>query len=86
VSYQISVSTAAERQLLKLPGNIQQRIEPAIDQLANDPRPPGCVKLAGEDGLWRIRVGDYRIVYTVKDKQLIVLVVRIAHRRDVYRG
>ena len=53
--------------------------------LGNDPRPPGVKALVGEAGLWRIRVGDYRVVYEINDTELIVLVVRIAHRSDVYR-
>ena len=57
-----------------------------MDELCFAPRPIGSVKLEGEENLWRIRVGDYRIVYTIEDKKLIVLVVRIAHRKDVYRG
>jgi len=58
----------------------------ALAVLRDDPRPPGCVKLTGADDLWRIRVGQYRVVYTIRDDELLVLVVRVAHRRDVYRG
>ena len=53
--------------------------------LANDPRPPGCDKLAGVENLYRIRVGDYRVVYQIRDEMLLVLVVKIGHRREVYR-
>lgn len=63
---------------------MKERIGAAIEALASDPRPPGAVKLAGRDD-FRIRVGDYRIVYAVEDAEQIVLVARIAHRREVYR-
>jgi mRNA interferase RelE/StbE len=63
---------------------LRDRITAAIDSLADDPRPPGAQKLAGRDD-YRIRVGDYRIVYAVDDDEQLVLVARIAHRREVYR-
>ena len=61
------------------------RLRAAIDGLARDARPSGCVKLAGEPDLYRIRVGAYRIVYQLRDQSLTVLVLSIGHRRDVYR-
>ncbi len=64
---------------------MQRRIAAAIDRLAVDPRPSGVRKLTGADNLWRIRVGDYRIVYEIEDDRLVVLIVRIGHRRDIYR-
>ena len=64
----------------------QLRVRAAIDLLAGEPRPPGCVKLAGEASAYRVRVGDCRIVYEVIDDQLVIQVVRIGHRRDVYRN
>lgn len=57
----------------------------AIDDLANDPRPTGCVKLAGEEALYRVRVGDYRILYQIHDRALLVVVIEIGHRREIYR-
>ena len=60
------------------------RVEAAIDALASNPCPPGCIKLHGEER-WHIRVGVYRIIYTIEDDRLIVTVVRVQHRRDVYR-
>lgn len=68
----------------RLQGPMRERIGAAIEALAVDPRPPGVVRLAGRDD-FRIRVGDYRIVYAVDDPGRVVLVARIAHRRDVYR-
>jgi len=63
----------------------RQRIVAGIRSLADDPRPPGCEKLAGEDDRYRIRVGRYRVIYAVGDAQLVVFVVRVGHRKDVYR-
>jgi mRNA interferase RelE/StbE len=57
-----------------------------LTPLADNPRPPGCVKLAGQENLFRVRVGHYRIVYQIVDDRLIVVVILVAHRRDVYRG
>ena len=63
----------------------QQRIRAAIELLAENPRPPACVAMVGEQDVYRVRVGDYRIVYEVVDDVLVILVVRIGHRREVYR-
>lgn len=65
---------------------MQKRLAAAIDMLAADPRPPGAKRLAGAVDLWRIRVGNHRIVYTIEDDVLVVLVVELGHRRDVYRA
>jgi mRNA interferase RelE/StbE len=61
------------------------RIVPRLENLVSNPRPPGCKKLSGGDDEWRIRVGDYRVVYTIDDAQLLVEVTRIRHRSEVYR-
>ena len=63
----------------------RQRIVAGIRLLADGPRPPGCEKLAGEDDRYRIRVGRYRVIYSVGDEELVVVVVRVGHRKDVYR-
>lgn len=68
----------------RLHGSTRDRIREAIDALAADPRPRGATKLAGRDD-YRIRIGDYRVVYAVDDQERLVLVARIAHRREVYR-
>ncbi|MBA3433177.1 MAG: type II toxin-antitoxin system RelE/ParE family toxin [Actinobacteria bacterium] len=68
----------------RLQGPLRERIRVAIDELALDPRPPGAARLVGRDD-YRVRVGDYRIVYAVDDAARIVIVARIAHRREVYR-
>jgi mRNA interferase RelE/StbE len=85
MAYAVAFSPSAEREFRKLARQIQRNFRPRIDALANQPRPTGAKKLKGRDDLWRIRVGDYRIVYEVQDRILVVLVVRVAHRREVYR-
>lgn len=84
-AYRIELTRHAERQLRKLPREMQKRVAPAIAGLATDPRPPSVKFLAGGPERWRVRVGVYRIVYTIEDDRLIVLVIKIGHRRDVYR-
>lgn len=64
---------------------LKRRIGRAIDALEINPRPPGCIKLTGEENVWRVRVGDYRILYEIFDQRLSILIVRIANRRDAYR-
>jgi len=82
--YEVRLHPEAVRAFRRLRGSVRDRIEAAIDGLATDPRPRGAAKLAGRDD-FRIRVGDYRIVYAVDDAVRLVLVARIAHRREVYR-
>ena len=83
--YAVAIAPAARRDLKKIPRKALQRIAETIDALADDPRPPGTVKLAGEENLYRVRVGDYRILYEIHDDQLLILVVRVGPRRDIYR-
>ena len=82
--YQILLETRARREFLHLPARERARIEEAIDDLARQPRPPGAKKLAGIDG-YRIRQGNYRILFTIDDKRREVRIYRIGHRREVYR-
>lgn len=82
-AYRIELRPAAARSLRKLDPQARSRVQGAIALLAQDPRPPGARALQGRAGL-RVRVGDYRIVYTVEDDVLLVVVVRLGHRRDVY--
>jgi mRNA interferase RelE/StbE len=84
-AYRVEIARRAVKALLALPRREQQRIRAAIDLLADTPRPPGCIALAGEERAYRVRVGDYRIMYEIFDDRLVVQVVRIGHRRDVYR-
>jgi mRNA interferase RelE/StbE len=83
--FRIELRPAAVRALCKLDPSIRRRVQGAIALLGQDPRPPGARKLQGREGL-RVRVGDYRIIYTVKDDVLLVVVVTLGHRRDVYEG
>lgn len=86
MTYRIEVKPQAEKALAKIPNPHRRRIANAIDGLARVPRPPGCRKLTGADEAYRIRVGEYRIVYQIADRILIVYIIRVAHRKDVYRG
>jgi mRNA interferase RelE/StbE len=86
MAYAIQIVPSALRALARLPKPRQERIRDRIDALAAVPRPPGVVKMAGPEHLYRIRVGDYRIIYEIRDEVLVVLVVRIGHRKDVYRA
>ncbi len=84
MTYQVQVARRAVKSLAGLPRKEQQRIRAAIDLLADTPRPPGCVAMVGESSAYRVRVGDYRIVYEVHDRMLRIQVVRIGRRRSVY--
>ena len=83
--YRVFLERAAEKDLNRLSSEIHDRVITAIRGLASDPRPPGCRKLAGGKHDWRIRVGDYRVVYEIADEIRIVRVNRVRHRREVYR-
>ncbi|MEY3213780.1 MAG: hypothetical protein RIT28_4261 [Pseudomonadota bacterium] len=73
----------AVKELRKLERDIQRAIVEAVERLAVNPRPSGCKKLVGRDG-WRLRVRDYRVLYDVYDDRLVVIVVQVGHRRDIY--
>lgn len=83
--YSIEVTREALRTLAKLDKPIRRRVQTAIDKLSQDPRPAGVRPLHGLKGAYRVRVGDYRILYTVDDGRLIVVVVDLGHRREIYR-
>lgn len=84
--YALIFQPAAARSLRKLPRDIAARIKKATEALRENPRPPGIKPLSGERGFWRIRIGDYRVIYEIRDNELLVLVVRVAHRREVYQN
>ncbi len=84
--YTVGTAPAVDKQLSRLPRSVQRRLTETIEGLESNPRPHGVKKLEGPDNLWRVRVGDYRIIYTIEDDRLLVLVVKIGHRGDVYRG
>lgn len=85
MTYRVQVAPAAVRQLRKLDGSALRRVQAAIELLAVEPRPSGAKKLVGGDGEWRVRTGDYRIVYEINDGVLLVLVVAVGHRREIYQ-
>ena len=85
MNYTLQFKPAAFRQLEKLPRDVQKRVVARVEGLQGDPFPAGCKKIVGLPDAWRIRVGDYRVVYQVHRGILLVLVVTIGHRRKVYR-
>jgi len=84
MSHTVSILPSAQKELARLPAETYGRVRDAIRALSESPRPAGCLKLAGRAG-WRIRVGAYRVIYEVADRQKSVTVLHIGHRRDVYR-
>jgi mRNA interferase RelE/StbE len=85
MAYRIEVSPVAARQLKKIDRRRLPQIAEKIDSLTTEPRPRGCEKLSGHDDLYRVRVGDYRIVYGVRDRLVLVAILKIGHRADVYQ-
>ena len=84
-NYRVEVSRTAEKQIGALPRPDQVRVLRALQALAFDPRPSGCRKLEGYEATFRIRVGRYRVMYDVDDRRIVVVVLKVGHRRDVYR-
>ena len=85
MAYTVEFSRGADREFRKLSRQVQLRLRPRIESLSLNPRPAGSKKLAGSQNDWRIRIGDYRVVYEIHDRILFILVLRVAHRREVYR-
>ena len=86
VRYRVELKPSVKKELDKLPDSAIARLVPRLERLATNPRPPGCKKLQGGDKEWRIRVGDYRVVYTVDDHNRLVEVTHIRHRSMVYEA
>ena len=84
-SYRLFIKPSAAKEIEAIPKKKRIRIIHRIQGLSDNPRPPGCEKLSGQDK-YRVRQGQYRIIYSVSDEELIVCVVRVGHRREVYRG
>ena len=84
-SYQIEFKSSASKEIEKLPRPMVARVVDAIGALASNPYPQGVKKLSGFDRTYRIRVGDYRVLYSVYENRLVIEIIRIAHRKDVYR-
>jgi mRNA interferase RelE/StbE len=87
VSYRVEFRPAAARELRKLDRSARERVAKVVELLAANPRPPAAKMLVSDDdpGLWRVRTGDYRVVYSIADDVLVVLVVAVRHRREAYR-
>lgn len=83
--YRVQIERRAQKALDALPRDLRRRVAAKVDALTENPRPLGVRKLEGEEDLYRLRVGDYRVLYAIRDAVLLVLVVRIADRREVYR-
>ena len=83
--YKVTISRTAEKQLKKLPVEVQRRIAAVIMSFEIEPRPYGSKKLSNSDSAYRVRVGAYRIIYDVFDKEVVVVVLKIAHRKEAYR-
>jgi mRNA interferase RelE/StbE len=84
MTYSVRLSPAAARQLRKFDPQIRRRLQAVIELLSDEPRPPAATRLVGGAGEWRVRTGDYRVIYEIHDSELLVLVLRMAHRREVY--
>ena len=85
MKYRIEFSPTAERQFKKLTKEVQARLKHRIDILAENPFPRGVKKLSAEEDLYRLRIGDYRIIYQVQGKALLILILKLGHRKNVYR-
>jgi len=85
MAYSLLFKPVALRQLERLPREVQRRVAVRIEMLREDPTPPGSKRLIGLDDTWRIRIADYRVVYQLQRSALVVLVLKIGHRREVYR-
>ncbi|MFJ4267313.1 type II toxin-antitoxin system RelE/ParE family toxin [Paenarthrobacter nicotinovorans] len=82
--YRVEFSTAAAKQIRKLEPPVRRKVLLAIVELETNPRPDGVKKLSAESNAWRIRIGDYRVLYEIHDDELVVIIFRAAHRREVY--
>jgi mRNA interferase RelE/StbE len=85
MAHRVLFVSRAERGFKRLPADVQDKIISEINSLIDNPRPVGAVKLTGSDNLFRMRIGDYRIIYAVEDDLLVVLIVEVGHRREIYR-
>ena len=85
MTYRVTLAPAAARQLRKLDPPARRHIQATLELLADNPRPPAATQLVGGSGEWRVRTGNYRVAYEIEDDVLLVLVLAVGHRRDVYR-
>ncbi len=85
MAYQVIIKPSVQKVIRKLERGIQRKVIRLLEALADNPRPAGVTKLAGDDNLWRVRIGDYRVLYQIHDQRLVVLVLKVGHRRDISR-
>ena len=85
MTHRVALAPAAARQLRKFDPQVRRRVQAAIELLATEPRPPAATQLVGGAGEWRVRTGDYRIVYEIQEERLLVLVLSAGHRREIYQ-
>ncbi len=85
VCYSVEIKKSAQKELLELPAQVAQNITKIIDSLIENPKPNGSKKLKGSDNAYRIRSGDYRVIYTVLNAKLIIEIIKVGHRKDVYK-
>ena len=86
MTYRVTLAPAAARQLRRFDPPVRRRIQATLELLAENPRPPAATQLVGGSGEWRVRTGNYRVVYEIEDEVLLVLVLAVGHRREVYRA
>jgi mRNA interferase RelE/StbE len=86
VTYRIALAPPAARQLRKFDPQVRRRIQAALELLAAEPRPPAATRLVGSSGEWRVQTGDYRIIYEIEGDRLLILVLRVSHRRKIYQA
>jgi mRNA interferase RelE/StbE len=84
VNYRVELAPSAARQLRKFDPDVRRRLQAVLEILAEDPRPPAATRLVGGAGEWRVRTGDYRVIYEIDDDHLLILVLRMGHRRQIY--
>ena len=84
-SYSVELTKSAEKELRRIDGRYIPRIFAAVESLAEEPRPTGCKKLSGSNHTYRIRIGTYRVIYDIQESRLLVLVIKIGHRKDAYQ-
>ena len=85
MSYAIEFLPSAAKELTALPRDVQRRISKKIDSLRENPRPPGVKLLEAKQRLFRLRVGDYRVLYTIEGRRLLIVVIKVGHRKEIYR-
>ncbi|HEX6385387.1 MAG TPA: type II toxin-antitoxin system RelE/ParE family toxin [Anaerolineae bacterium] len=83
--YSLTFARSARKELEALPASVVRRIFPQVEALAQEPRPRGCRKIQGEERLWRIRIGDYRVVYAIYDSERTIDIIAVRHRSKAYR-